>query len=115
MKKRTGKSYPLIPDDRIPKKARTEHALFTQDRWASGDLKGIKFSEASRILRDEYLALPESERKVSALIKSSSPTLKTNFLQVYKDRAEADKERYIQEFRAAFHRDPPYLHKQATA
>lgn len=66
LKKRTGKSYPLIPDDRIPKKARTEHALFTQDRWASGDLKGIKFSEASRILRDEYLALPESERKVSA-------------------------------------------------
>jgi hypothetical protein len=48
-------------------------------------------------------------------MKSSSPTLKTNFLQVYKDRAEADKERYIHEFRAAFHRDPPYLHKQATA
>lgn len=65
LKKRTGKSHgPALPDERLPKRARSDFILFAQERWASGDLKGVKVTDASTLLRKEFLALPESERKV---------------------------------------------------
>ena len=66
LKKLTGKSYGhQLQDDRIPKRLRSEMALFAQDRWASGDLKGVKLTDAAKLLRGEFLELPEGERKVS--------------------------------------------------
>lgn len=66
LKKLTGKSYGhQLQDDRIPKRLRSEMALFAQDRWASGDLKGVKLTDAAKLLRSEFLELPEGERKVS--------------------------------------------------
>ncbi|KIN01965.1 hypothetical protein OIDMADRAFT_196730 [Oidiodendron maius Zn] len=98
LKKLTGKSYGhQLQDDRIPKRLRSEMALFAQDRWASGDLKGVKLTDAAKLLRGEFLELPEGERKA------------------YRDRAIADRERYVREYKAAFNRDPEFVKRARTA
>ena len=67
LKKLTGKSQGYqLQDDRIPKRVRSEMALFAQDRWATGGLKGVKVADAAKLLRGEFLDLSEGERKVSA-------------------------------------------------
>ena len=69
LKKMTGRSYGnQLQDDRIPKRVRSEMALFAQDRWASGDLKGVKVTDAAKLLRREFLELSEVERKVSVAL-----------------------------------------------
>lgn len=115
LKKLTGKNYASqLQDDRIPKRIRTEQALFAQDRWASGDLKGVKVTDAAGLLKKEFLELPESERQVSAA--PGTPSNKpTNILQAYRERASADKERYIREYRVAFNRDPEFVKRGPSA
>ncbi|KAH9212586.1 hypothetical protein DL95DRAFT_524951 [Leptodontidium sp. 2 PMI_412] len=82
------KSLPAIEDERLPKRPANGWALYTGHRWASGDFKGIKLSDAAKLMKKDWEALPASER------------------QAYQDRGEADKQRYAKEFRAAFNRDP---------
>jgi hypothetical protein len=73
LKKLTGKNYAWqLQDDRIPKRIRSERALFAQDRWASGDFKGLKVADAAVLLKKEFLELPESERQVSAAPETPS-------------------------------------------
>jgi len=99
LKKRIGKpnSYSPLQDSRLPKRNRTPFILFAGDRWASGEFKGVKVTEASLLLRREYQALSDAERKI------------------YEDRAGADKLRYVQEFKTVFHRDPGSTKKSVTA
>ncbi|KAG4442772.1 hypothetical protein IFR05_001789 [Cadophora sp. M221] len=85
--KRT-KSLPPIEDERQPKRPANGWALYVGHRWATGDFKGIKLSDAATLIKKDWDALPPSER------------------QTYQDRGAADKQRYIKEFKAAFNRDP---------
>ncbi|KAE8453708.1 hypothetical protein EG329_009219 [Mollisiaceae sp. DMI_Dod_QoI] len=63
-KKLKSNGYPPIQDSRLPKRATSARFLFIQDRYASGDLKSIGFTEAAHLLAKEWDALPASERKV---------------------------------------------------
>jgi len=89
--------YTSITDMRIPKRRRSPLVLFTQSRWASGDLKGLKIADASPIITREWKALSASERKL------------------FEDQSSADKRRYEQEYKTTFHRDPPYVTKAVAA
>ncbi|RFU35936.1 hypothetical protein B7463_g332, partial [Scytalidium lignicola] len=82
--KRTGKKYHAISDERAPKRPRSAYLLYTADRWASGDMKGIPITETASMIHDEWKRLPANEKKV------------------YEDRAIVDKERYEQEVKTAF-------------
>jgi hypothetical protein len=53
-----------IVDDRQPKRPRTPFILFTVERWATGDLKNIKTSEAAKLISEEWKALSAGEKKV---------------------------------------------------
>ena len=66
LKKLTGKYYLPIQDERNPKRGRSAVALFVQDRWASGDFKGLNTIDASKLIHNEYLELSKSEQQVSA-------------------------------------------------
>ncbi|PVH87230.1 hypothetical protein DL98DRAFT_510091 [Cadophora sp. DSE1049] len=81
------KHYRPIKDERQPKRASTPMAVFLKDRWDSGDFKGIKLPDAGRLISKEWEALSASDR------------------QAYTDRADADKKRYLKEYKAAFGRD----------
>lgn len=83
--KKTGKKHPTIPDERAPKKPRNAYFLFTADRWATGDLKGIPVTKSTTRLLEEWANLSANEKKV------------------YEDRAVADKERYLREAQAVYH------------
>ncbi|CZR61082.1 uncharacterized protein PAC_10978 [Phialocephala subalpina] len=89
LKKKLNKTsgYPAIKDSRLPKRITNARALFTKDRYASGDFKGISLSDASKLLSSDWNSLSPSERKA------------------YTDRAAADTQRYVQEFKTVFHRD----------
>lgn len=94
--------YPTIKDSRLPKRSLNSRAFFTKDRFASGDLKGISITDASKLLTSEWNSLSPSERKVSRKLPLKLPT---NNVKVYEDRAAADTQRYVQEFKTVFHRD----------
>lgn len=68
LKRKTGKtrSYSPLKDSRIPKRAVSGFVLFAADRWASGDFKGVKVGDSAPIIRREYLALSDVDRKVGA-------------------------------------------------
>ncbi|KAH8799441.1 hypothetical protein F5884DRAFT_812076 [Xylogone sp. PMI_703] len=74
--KRTGKKYPIISDERAPKRPCSAYFFYTADRWAAGDMKGIQLK---RIAAD------------SVVMK-----------QIYENKAAADKERYKQEYKKVF-------------
>lgn len=97
LKRKTGKprGYTPLKDDRIPKAVTQPYFMFAADRWASGDFKGVKVTDSGTIIRKEFNALSDIERKV------------------YEDRAAADKQRYIEEFKTVFHRDPQFVTKAA--
>ncbi|KAK0115368.1 hypothetical protein ONS96_013826 [Cadophora gregata f. sp. sojae] len=82
-------AYPLIRDERQPKRASQPLVLFCADRWESGDFKGISVPDSGKLISKEWAALSASDR------------------QVYTERAEADKQRYLKEYKAAYGRDPP--------
>jgi hypothetical protein len=62
-KKGSGK-YTPIEDPRIPKRPRGALAVFTKERWASGDLKGIPLVVATKSLKNEWSTLSAAEKKV---------------------------------------------------
>lgn len=51
-----------IQDPRVPKRANA-YALFTADRFHSGDFKGVAVSESGKLIAKEYKDLTESERQ----------------------------------------------------
>ncbi|KAN0117406.1 hypothetical protein V8E51_003383 [Hyaloscypha variabilis] len=86
-----------IHDDRRPKRPSTPMVFFAKERYASGDLKGIPLGDNSRLVSREWAALSPSDRKA------------------YEDLAIADRQRYAQEFKTVFHRDPDFIAKQKAA
>ncbi|KAF2031990.1 hypothetical protein EK21DRAFT_61887 [Setomelanomma holmii] len=80
--------YPIhtqkLEDDRQPKRLRSSFTVFFTERHASGDLKGIKVTEATKLIAEEWKALSEGEKKK------------------YQDQQDVDKARYEREKAAAF-------------
>ncbi|KAH7388779.1 hypothetical protein BKA66DRAFT_59620 [Pyrenochaeta sp. MPI-SDFR-AT-0127] len=68
-----------IHDDRHVKRPSSPYALFSKERWASGDLKGINATDSLRLIANEWKALSTGEKKK------------------YEDLAQADKERFARE------------------
>jgi hypothetical protein len=64
------RSFQQIQDSRLPKRPILPRSIFLRDRYASGDLKGIPFADASKLIHREYDALSPSERKVGLLFSS---------------------------------------------
>lgn len=56
--------WSTLKDQRQLKRPALPRLLFAADRWASGDLQGLKVTEASRLLSREWEALPAAEKKV---------------------------------------------------
>ncbi|KAF1944516.1 hypothetical protein EJ02DRAFT_452379 [Clathrospora elynae] len=61
------KKYPAhtnkLHDDRHVKQSPSAYILFLKDRYASGDFKGIKPTEATKLIGSEWLSLSSSEKK----------------------------------------------------
>lgn len=53
-----------IPDSRLPKRPIIARSFFLKDRYATGELKGIPFGDAAKLIAREWTALSASERKV---------------------------------------------------
>ncbi|CZT48290.1 uncharacterized protein RSE6_08965 [Rhynchosporium secalis] len=79
-----------IKDERQPKRALSAQFFFHRERWASGDLKGIRIPDATALLFKEWNELSPAQK------------------QVYKEREVAAKQAYVEEHRAVFKRDPPH-------
>ncbi|KAE9376948.1 hypothetical protein N431DRAFT_401543 [Stipitochalara longipes BDJ] len=86
-----------IHDDRNPKRPSSPLIFFAKEKYASGDLKGITLGDNARLVAREWAALSPSDRKA------------------YENLALADKQRYAQEFKTVFHRDPDFIAKQKAA
>ncbi|CAG8950527.1 hypothetical protein HYFRA_00002734 [Hymenoscyphus fraxineus] len=86
--KKAIKSHLLITDSRAPKRPQSVYALFTKQRWASGDFKGVPIIEATKQLSSEYRALSEAEKKT------------------FLDQSEADRRRYKEEYLTVYGREP---------
>ncbi|KAF2460989.1 hypothetical protein BDY21DRAFT_369087 [Lineolata rhizophorae] len=90
-KKRRSRTPADIPDERSVKQMRNAMIFFVQDRFASGDFKGIAPHEAMNVIHKEYAALPTNEKST------------------YLDKAAEDKKRYVIEYTRT------YGHAPATA
>lgn len=64
--KRFGHGFSPIKDDRQVKRPTNAFFKFNTERQSSGDLKNIKLSEAVRLVKTEWDALPAGEKKVCA-------------------------------------------------
>lgn len=56
-------------DERSVKRPLTLFGLFVSQRWASGDLAGLKVGEATKLASSEYKKLSASELQVSSHCK----------------------------------------------
>lgn len=63
--KTSKRKWPTLKDHRVPKYPGSAFVQFTRERWASGDLKGIKIADAGALLKKEYNELSDAARKVS--------------------------------------------------
>ena len=57
--------YSSIEDPRFPKKPLNARAVFTKERWATGDMKGISLVDAAKTINEEWKALSAAEKKVN--------------------------------------------------
>ncbi len=92
----TGKLH----DDRLAKQPITSYICFSKDRWLSGDFKGIKNSEAAKLISKEWKALSAGEKKVCFVLMLLSECILMN-MQKYEDESAADLARYNREKAAA--------------
>jgi len=90
-------TWRAIHDDRIPKRPSNPMFLFYKERYASGDLKGIALGDNARLLAKEWAALAPSDKKT------------------YENQATTDRQRYAQEYKTVFHRDPKFVAKEKAA
>lgn len=60
------KKWQPIKDERAVKKPSSAYILFSRSRWASGDFKNITVAEGSKLVGQEWKALAQDEKKVSA-------------------------------------------------
>lgn len=57
--------YSTIVDDRLPSRPISSYIIFTKDRHASGEFKGIATGDASKLIAKEWATASESEKAVS--------------------------------------------------
>lgn len=67
------KRWGAIKDEREVKGPVTSYIHFVSSRFATGDMKDIKLSEASKLIAEEWKALSEGEKKVGA--RALSPVI----------------------------------------
>lgn len=65
MRKKINTPLVLLHDERIPKRGNTAYNYFVQERFASGDFKGIAIKDSGSIINNEFKALTAGELKVS--------------------------------------------------
>ncbi|KAI6249888.1 hypothetical protein HI914_01830 [Erysiphe necator] len=82
-----------IPDERLPKHPTSRFLCFVQERFNSGDFKGVDILEASKQLATEYFALSPTEHKK------------------YQDMFIQSRNKYIKDYVAAFNREPKRVKK----
>ncbi|KAI0842072.1 hypothetical protein F5Y06DRAFT_258931 [Hypoxylon sp. FL0890] len=80
-------SLKTIRDERLPKKPTSAYSLFTKARWASGELAGLKVTEAAKEIGRQWKALPETER------------------HAYEDLSKSNSEHYDKEVQSVLHRE----------
>lgn len=56
--------YRPLKDDRQPKRARSAYTYFSQERFSSGDFKGMAIREAATLVGREWKALSSAESRV---------------------------------------------------
>jgi hypothetical protein len=64
------KNYTHIKDDRQVKLPVNNYASFLQDRFNSGDMKGMTISEAGKLVAREWKELNPAEKRVSYIQQS---------------------------------------------
>jgi hypothetical protein len=69
------KSYPPLKDERIVKQARGSYAYFLSDRFASGDMKNMTFTEIGPLIAREWKALTAAGKKVASYPNQIHPPL----------------------------------------
>ncbi|SZF00217.1 unnamed protein product [Blumeria hordei] len=89
LNRKYGRKIPLarIQDPRLPKRPLGTYVCFVKERFESGQLVGVPFLTASKMLASEFHALTPAHRKK------------------LEDTARIHRQRYIQEFKIAFKRN----------
>lgn len=95
----------MIKDSRLPVGPSTERALFTRDRHASGDFKGLPIGECAKLISKDWEALSAAEKQVCDSSCFSIYMLIDS--KAYTDRALASRQRYYAEYKTVYHRDNP--------
>ncbi|KAL8645099.1 MAG: hypothetical protein Q9210_006894 [Variospora velana] len=95
LKRKTKAGWPKLGDERQVKRFRNVYSFFLSARYKSGDLAGVPFVEASKLIGSEWKALSADEKKA------------------YLQSAEEDSARYDQEVKAVYNRD--VIHPAAKA
>ncbi|KAF2233577.1 hypothetical protein EV356DRAFT_533582 [Viridothelium virens] len=73
-----------ITDDRTVKGPRSSLTYFTRDRHQSGDMKGLRVSEAGKLIANEFNALTASEKeKYEIMQKEDAARYEREFKDVY--------------------------------
>ncbi|POS88176.1 hypothetical protein EPUL_000183 [Erysiphe pulchra] len=90
------KSWRKIPDQRLPKQPSTRFTIFVQERYKSGEFKGVDVLDASKQLVKEYFALSPLERKK------------------YHEKYLQSRNQYIKDHMAAFNREPKCAKKNVN-
>ncbi|EXJ68053.1 uncharacterized protein A1O5_08668 [Cladophialophora psammophila CBS 110553] len=89
------KQYKPIQDDRTVHRPRNAYAYFFKERNDSGDLTSMTVGERGKLIGQEWKSLSTSERKI------------------YEDKAQADKDRYLEEYKTVYGDDPPFTKKKS--
>lgn len=67
LNRKTSKHLSMLHDERLPKRPRSALSFFFEEKWASGDMKGLPAREAMKLIASEYNGLRDNERKVSGI------------------------------------------------
>ncbi|KIX95597.1 uncharacterized protein Z520_08717 [Fonsecaea multimorphosa CBS 102226] len=90
------KHYRPIQDDRSVRRPGTAYLFFLKARNDSGDLRGMTVSERGKLVGQEWKNLSSSEKKT------------------YEDQAQADKNRYLEEYKTVYGEDAPLTKKKKS-
>ncbi|OAG41695.1 hypothetical protein AYO21_04159 [Fonsecaea monophora] len=88
------KQYKPIQDDRSVRRPRNAYAFFFKERNDSGDLRGMTVGERGKLIGQEWKNLSSSEKKT------------------YEDQAQADKDRYLEEYKTVYGEEPSFTKRK---
>lgn len=77
------RKIPQIHDDRQVRRPRTSYLAFFQERYATGDFKGLKITEAAKLGGREWRALSATEQQASSTYATTAAApLLTDFAEI---------------------------------